>query len=149
MIDQVQVSALERSDVGEMDGLFRSHTGRPLDRDLITSWIEAWPSAGARVESRLIGYAVGASFAPDIVEFAALLVAPGHRRSGVGTALTSAFEAGCEDRGFSAVIAVTSQGRQVVEAKPSSWPFFERLGYQSIFQTGHSTVMARTLAEAR
>ncbi len=143
--DRWSVAPLGRDDLPAIGALFTGHTGRPADLDRIGSWVAAWPSVGASRDGALVGYALGRSFAPDIVELASLLVAPAERGHGLGPRLVVALEEQAAGRGLHAVVAVTSTGYEVLGENRSARPLYERLGYSLLLATPTTSVMGRSL----
>lgn len=54
----VTITDLTAEDLPAMGALFAAHTGRRAKLHLLGAWIEASPSAAARVGARLAGYLV-------------------------------------------------------------------------------------------
>jgi GNAT superfamily N-acetyltransferase len=143
----VAIASASHADLEAIGGLFEDHTGRPADLATLGGWVREAPAVVARCDGALVGYAVTKGFAPDVVELAALLVAPGHRSHGIGTLLVDAIEADARRRGHAAIVVVTSAGYEVVGDKRSAVPFYERRGYHPILRTEITTVLGRSLSD--
>ncbi len=149
MASDLTIGALERADLPAVGVLFEIHTGRPADLDLLSSWMAEWPASAARRGGALLGYAVCKGVAPDIAEVASLLVDPEARDDGVGSRLVTHVEEACRDQGAQAMVAVTSDGYEVVGEKRSARPLYERLGYRLILETSATSVMGRAFEASR
>jgi GNAT superfamily N-acetyltransferase len=141
----VTITAATSADLDAIARLFERHTGRPADQATFERWIDTAPSAVARDDGDVVGYAVCQRFAPDVVELAALLVEPSHRGQGIGMGLVDAVEAGASTHGFAAIVVVTSDGYEVVGEKRSARPFYERRGYSALIETDQTVVLGRHL----
>lgn len=137
------VDELAEGDVAAVAALFRARTGRALDVSLVRSWSAGSPSVVAREGGALIGFALGRSFAPDVVELANVLVAEPRRRRGVGRALVRELERRAVLAGGRGAIVVTSR-RSSPEGTHAAG-FYERLGYRTMLDTGDTVVLGRCL----
>lgn len=142
------IRTLDESDLAAVDGLFRAHTGRPADLDLLRTWIDGWPSAALEVDGSVRGYAVCCSFAPDIAEIAAVLVAPEVRGDGAGTALVAHVIGEARRRGLRSLVTVSSSGYEVLGPKRSARPLYEAQGFETVWTTGATDVLFLRLGEA-
>lgn len=144
MGDSTTITDLADDDLPTLGRLFAAHTGRPADLDTLHGWAADAPTAAARVDGHLVGYVVCRPFAPDLVELASFLVAPGVRGRGLGRRMVAHVEAAVVERGLGGIVVVTSDGYEVVGEKRSSRSLFEELGYHVVLETEITTVLGRT-----
>lgn len=145
MAEGVEVGALTPRDLPAVGALFAARTGRPADLDRFASWIEASPSAAARRDGHLVGYAATTRFGPDLVELTSILVATPERGRGTGTALLAHLHGACRTAGIEAIVAVSSTGYAAREPHVDPVPFYERAGYRPAVRTAQSVVLVRSL----
>lgn len=131
-------------DLPAVGALFAAHTGRPAHLDTLAGWIDSAPSAASVRGGKLVGYVVCRPFAPDLVELASFLVAPGWRDRGIGRSLVAHVEARAAASGHRGIVVVSSDGYATVGPKRSSRGLFERLGYRAIMETDLTVVLGRT-----
>lgn len=142
------IRALDEGDLPAVDTLFRAHTGRPADLDLVSTWIGDWPSAALVIGGSVRGYAVCCSFAPDIAEIANVLVAADARGAGAGTALVTHVIDEARRRGLRSLVTVSSSGYEVVGPKRSARTMYEAQGFETVWSTGTTDVLFLRLGEA-
>ncbi len=116
---------------------------REIGLDRVRRCVSAYPSVAAEMDGRLVGFAYGDAFAPDIVRLANLLVASDLRGLGLGQRMLGAFEMSARPS-YGAVILVNSLLYPAPE-KRTAVPFYERAGYRQLFETEASAVLAKTL----
>lgn len=117
----------------------------------VANFLDTLPSSLAFDAGHLIGFCFCKSFAPDILELANLFVAASHRGRGVGSQLVMHLESQIT----SPWRAITSPWRAIiltnsmlVEGVPNKRPavrFYERLGYRSVWSTGPTEVLMKSV----
>lgn len=147
MGEGIEIGTLARRDLPALGALFEARTGRPADLARFEAWIEASPSAAARRDGRLVGYATTARFGPDLVELTSILVATSERGRGAGTALLAHLHGACRAAGIGAIVAVSSTGYAPREPFVDPVPFYERAGYRPAVRTAQSVVLVRSLED--
>ena len=145
--DRPRIRALTDGDLPAVGDLFRAHTGRPADVEVLRGWIDGWPSAALVLDGTLRGFAVCCSFAPDIAEIANVLVAPGARGAGAGTALVGHVVDEARRRGLRSLVTVSSSGYQVLESSGSARAFYEAQRFETVWSTGTTDVLFLRLDE--
>jgi len=141
------VGPLTGRDLSELGALFAARSGRPADLDRFATWIDSSPSAGARLDGALVGYATTAPFGPEVVELTSMLVAPSARGRGIGTALLGHLHDACRASGIGAVVTVTSAGYATAEPHRDAVPFYEAAGYRVAVRTEQTAVLVRSLGD--
>lgn len=131
-----------------MAGLFAQHTGRPADLDTMRRWVEGHPSAGAEVGGALVGYALAARLAPQVLELTSFLVAPDHRGRGLGGGLLDGLARFAAADGWEAMVSTPSAGYEVLGPKRPSTPLFLRHGWDLLLETTQTAVVGRRLEAA-
>jgi ribosomal protein S18 acetylase RimI-like enzyme len=143
----LHLASLTAADLPDVGALFERRTGRPADLDLLGAWIADAPSAGARLDAELVGYAICKRFAPDLVELASMLVAAGARRRGIGTALLRSLHEAVASAGVAGVVVVTSDGYEVQEERTDAVAFYRSVGYEVLLATAATHVLGRSVGE--
>lgn len=135
---------LTKMDHSDVCALFEQELGRLPRPGYIERCIEAYPSAGAWLSGRLIGFCYTDSFAPDILEISNILVDKRHRDRHVGAHMLQAVEDQCPGR-YTAIILVNSMLYQTIGTKRPASSFYLAHGYTAILNTRSSTVFAKDI----
>ena len=134
-------------DAAAIRDLAISELGRTHTLVRLEGILEDYPSAVADRDGELSGFVLGDSFAPDIIEMTNLLVATAYRGQGLGTRLIEAFEIAARER-YRAIVLTNSSLRAIKHGtKRSAVPLYLRLGYEEIYKTADTTLLAKTLRE--
>lgn len=121
---------------------------RELDPGVVQRRVEAYPCFVIIKDSELIGYAVSASFAPDILELLNIYISEEYRQKGLGSRLLTAFEEEAKHK-YAAIILVNSGLYENKNEKRSARTFYLRNKYELIKTTGDTNVFYKSLAEVR
>lgn len=146
---------LALADLPAVGALFRAHSGRPADLELIGRWLDEAPGVAADEAGEMMGFAFCRRFAPDVAELANLLVASGNRGRGVGAALLAAIDEAAAAQGYRALVVVqswlyrTSAGAAEGSADGHDGDhrsgLYARHGYREVLSTGPTVVSVKTL----
>lgn len=132
-------------DLPRVAELFAQHTGRPADVATMERWVQGHPAVGAEVDGQLVGYALTARLAPQVLELTSFLVAPGHRGRGLGGQLLDDLAERAADDGWEAMVSTPSAGYEVLGPKQPSTPVFLRHGWELLLETSQTAVVGRRL----
>lgn len=116
---------------------------RPANRSYIERCIAEFPSAISFHRGEVSGFAYCTRFAPDLLELTNILVTTAHRGRGVGSLLLRHLEA--QSARDWAGIVLSNSALWNAPTRQSPLPFYSKNGFQVIWETRHTTVMAKSL----
>lgn len=130
-------------DVESVAALHESQNERPADRSYIRRCVADFPSSLCLVDHRMVGFAYGRSFAPDILLLTNLLVDARHRGRGLGSWMLADIE---QQAAFKwAYILLTNSELWHRPSRQSPLPFYAKNGYSVLFQTDHTSVLIKRI----
>ncbi len=141
---RVMIGLARPEDVAGIAALHEAESGRAADRQRLAEILRDYPCVVVRAGDALIGYAISARFAPDVLELRDIRICQDQRGHGVGGQLLAAFEALARLQ-WAAIILVNSQGYEGDPDKRLASSFYERAGYTSALWTGRSHVYVKLL----
>lgn len=139
-MEHVKIEAASINDAAEISCLY-GQGGQYDDASLsfVSQCIETYPSAIARTQDTLVGFAYTKRFAPDILEIENIYVAASYRNKTVGHALLQLIESEASNH-YKGLIPINSS----LYVRPAT-AFYIKNGYSLVFQTGDSNVFAKNL----
>lgn len=138
------ISKVKPQEVDDIASLFRDMSGRDLADSRARASIAKLPSAVARDDGRILGFAYCGQFAPDVLELRNCFVIPSMRSQGVGGEILQFLEASVPPP-FRMMILVNSMLYGTRENKRPAVRFYERHGYKVISNTDNTWIMAKPL----
>ena len=139
----IDIQSVTQDLVDAVAAVHEAENQRPADRAYIQQCVSGHPSAVALSEGRVAGFAYTRTLAPDLLLLSNILVAADFRGLGIGTRLLQYLEQEAS-RDWSSILLSNSD---LWEHPPRRSPieFYLKHGYQKIWQTPNTQVMAKLL----
>ena len=145
----VVIRLAAREDVPGIVALIGRGNHRRGDAEKIRRCVLRAPSVVACRDGEVVGFVYARRFAPDVLEWCNVAVAPEYRRLGLGTAMVQKAEDEARRFGYVALVGANSRLHPGASAEHchAARAFWERMGWREVLRTpdGMSVVIVKDL----